>query len=194
MATNSCLAVQKSLAWCQGSPEYAGIRRRLYYISKAAIAKFPTLPVDDKGRVTEPVYTGSFELLADQKFKYIDILPDKSQLTSEPQGELPSQTQLNKLVALHPGVGEEATAAALYLNNSDNIFVVQDMKGAYRVLGSEKWETKSTVNQDNGQGAAGSTSTTINVEASDVCPAPFYKGTLDTEEGEIDCSDGSLKE
>jgi hypothetical protein len=134
------------------------------------------------------VLSGDFELKADAKWQYIDILPDKSQLTSEAQGELPSQTQLNKLTAVHPGVGEEASAAAAYINNNDNVFVVQDMKDKYRVVGSEKWLTKSTVAQDLGQGATGTTSTTINAEATDEVPAPFYVGTLATEDGDIDCS------
>lgn len=120
--------------------------------------------------------------------KYIDILPEKSQLTSEAQGELPSQTQLNKLTAVHPGVGAEASAAAAYLNNNDNVFLVEDMKGKYRVVGSEAWTTKTTVAQDLGQGATGTTSTTIAVEATDECPAPFYEGTITTEEGDIEAA------
>ena len=193
MATNSCLALQKSLAWCQGTPELPGIRRRLYYISKGAVAKWPQLPRDEKGRATSSVLEGSFELLADKKFLYIDILADKSSLTSEAQGEMPSQTQLNKLTAVHPGVGEEAAAFAAGINNNDNVYLVQDMKGAWRVVGSERWNTNSTVAQDNGQGTTGTTSTTISVEATDELPAPFYKGIIDTEDGEIDCS-GSPKE
>ena len=131
--------------------------------------------------------------MADATWKYIDILPDKSQLTSEAQGELPSQTQLNKLVAVHSGVGKEASAAAAYINNTDNVFVVEDMKGNYRVLGNDKWTTKATVAQDLGQGATGTTSTTINVEATDEVPAPFYVGKLDTEDGEIDCATGDTQ-
>lgn len=185
--TNTCSALQQSLGWCQGTPELPGIKRRLYYVSKGEIVKFPSLPRDAKGRVTSSVLTGNYELKADQKWKHIDILPDKSQLTSDAQGEFPSQTQLNKLTALHPGVGKEASAAAAYLNNTDNVFIVEDMKGNFRVLGNDKWMTKSTVAQDLGQGATGSTSTTINVEATDEVPAPFYVGTLDTEDGEINC-------
>ena len=132
-----------------------------------------------------PRFDIHFVLKADAKWKFIDILPDKSQLTSEAQGELPSQTQLNKLTAVHPGVGEDATAAAAYLNNSDNVFLVQDMKGNWRVVGCDKWITKTTVAQDNGQGATGTTSTTISVEATDEVPAPFYSGTIETEQGEI---------
>lgn len=186
-----CSSIQESVAWCQGTPELPGIKRRLYYLAKSNIVKFPQLPRDDNGRPTSSVLTGSFELAADAKWKFIDILPDKSQLTSEAQGELPSQTQLNKLVAVHPGVGKEASAAAAYINNTDNVFVVEDMKSNFRVLGNDKWNTKSTVAQDLGQGATGTTSTTINAEATDEVPAPFYVGTLETEEGEIDCSNGA---
>lgn len=186
--TNNCSSLQKSLAWCQGTPELPGVKRRIYYIAKNMIVKFPQLPRDDRGRPTSAVLSGSFTLAADAKWLYIDILPDKSQLTSEAQGELPSQTQLNKLVAVHPGVGKEASAAAAYINNTDSVFVVEDMKGNFRVLGNDKWSTKATVAQDLGQGPTGNTSTTINVEATDEVPAPFYVGTLETEDGDIDCS------
>ncbi len=188
-----CNSIQKSLGWCQGTPELPGVKRRIYYLASSFILAFPKLPRDEMGRVTSAVLDGSFTLAADAKWKYIDILPDKSQLTSEAQGETPSQTQLNKLVAVHPGVGAEASAAAAYINNTDNVFVVEDMKGNYRVLGNDKWTTKATVAQDLGQGPTGATSTTINVESTDEVPAPFYTGTLETEDGEIDCSTGTVK-
>lgn len=184
---NNCSPLQKSLAWCMGTPELPGIRRRIYYIAKDQIARWPTFNRDEYNRTKTAVLTGNFTLLADAKWRYIDILSDKSQLTSEAQGEIPSQTQLNKLTAVHPGVGPDASAAACYLNNSDNVFVVEDMKGFYRVVGSEKWISKTTVAQDNGQGPTGTTSTTISVEATDEVPAPFYIGTLLTEDGTIDC-------
>ena len=171
-----------------GTPELPGIRRRIYYISKSLIARWPPYNRDENRRAKTAVLTGNFTLVADAKWKYIDILADKSQLTSEAQGEIPSQTQLNKLTAVHPGVGPEASAAACYLNNSDNVFIVEDAKGWYRVVGCEKWLTKTTVSQDNGQGPTGTTSTTINVEASDEVPAPFYMGIIETEDGDIDCN------
>ena len=180
-----CSSIQKSLAWCQGRPELPGVKRRIYYVSKYDILQWPVLQHDANGRLLSASYTGNFVLRADVKWKYIDILPDKSQLTSEPQGEYPSQTQLNKLVAVHPGVDLEASGASPYLNNNDNVFLVEDMRGAFRVVGSDKWQTKTTVNQDLGQGAAGSASTTINVEATDECPAPFYSGKIDAEDGTI---------
>lgn len=177
--------IQRSLDWCEGTPEYAGIKRRIFYIAKSFIAKWPTLAKDTDGRITAAKYVGSFVLAADASWKHIDVLSDKCQVTSEAQGEGNSQTQLNKLVAVHPSVGEEASSAALFINNSDNVFLVEDMNGRFRVIGSDRWMTKSTVTQDMGQGAAGSASTTINAEASDVAPAPFYDGQIVTENGTI---------
>jgi len=187
MAKN-CAPIQQSLEWCMGTPELPGIRKRIYYIAKNLIAKWPAYSRDDNRRAQSASLVGSFTLVADAKWKFIDILADKSQLTSEAQGEVPSQTQLNKLTAVHPGVGPEASAAACYLNNSDNVFIVEDTKGFFRVVGSEKWMTKTTVAQDNGQGPTGSTATTIAVEATDEVPAPFYVGNIETEDGIIDCS------
>ena len=43
----NCLNIQKSLGWCQGTPVLPGVRRRLYYLSKSAILKWPTLPRDE---------------------------------------------------------------------------------------------------------------------------------------------------
>ena len=184
MATN-CTSIIRSLAWCQGTPELPGIKRRIYYIGKDQIVKWPTLNHDTRGRLVTAAYAGNFVLAADATWKYIDILPDKSQLTSEAQGEYPSMTQLNKLTAVHPGVGIEASALAAYVNNNDCVFLVETVRGKYRVVGSEAWQVKSTVAQDLGQGATGTTSTTLSVEATDECPAPFYFGKIETEDGII---------
>ena len=183
---NNCGSpIQRSLAWCQGQPVLPGIRRRLYYTNKSNIVQWPAYSTNAGGQYAFALYTGNFTLKADAYWYFIDILAEKSTLTSDPQGEAPSQTQLNKISAVHPGVGKEASAAAFYLNNKDNVFIVQDMSGEWRVVGSQFYETKTTVTQDNGQGATGTASTTINVEATDVCPSPFYQGTITTEDGEL---------
>lgn len=188
MATKKCKTAMQSVDWCMGKPELPGIRKRVYAISKSDIVKWPKLPRDENGRATGATYQGDFTLAADVKFVFIDIIPTRSQHTSDPQGDMPSQTQLNKLTLVHPAVGEEATALSAYLNNNDILFVFQDANGNWRCVGGPTWETKTTVAQDNGQGATGQTGTTITVEATDEVISPFYKGKLDTEDGEIDCS------
>lgn len=188
--TKACPNLQKSLDWCEGRPVFPGIRRRIYYIAKTQILQWPDREKDEYGRYLDAKYKGDFVLAADAVWHYIDVLVAKSQLTSEAQGEAPSQTQLNKLVAVHPGTDAEATAAAAYINNCDNVYLVQDMPGAWRVLGSEMYQAKGTVAQDLGQGATGTASTTINVEATDATAAPFYYGKVVTESGSFN-ADGS---
>jgi len=187
---NTCKSnLQKSLAWCQGKTSVPGIRRRIYYISKNDIVSWPSYRVDqDPCKPTNAVLEGSFELAADSKWKFIDVLPDKCQVTSDAQGEYPSQTQLNKLVAVHPGVDFAATNLASYVNNDDCVFLVETMEGFHRVVGSETWQSKCTVTQDLGQGPTGTTSTTLNVEVTDLIPTPFYFGNIVTEDGTITAS------
>jgi len=169
-----CSSVQKSLAWCQGKPQYAGIRTRLYFTARSNIVQWPKIQRDTNGRLLSAVYDGDFVLAADAEWLFMDILPEKSQLTSEPQGEFPGQSQLNKLVAVHPGVELDATAAAAWFNNSLTVFLVQDIEGNVRVVGHKDYPIKVSVTQDLGQGATGTASTTITVEAVDDVPAPFY--------------------
>lgn len=180
-----CTALQKSLRWCKGSPEYPGVREDLFFTAKTNIVSWPELPVDELGRPTSGAYKGSFKLKADACFNVIDINADKSQFTSEAQGEAPSQTQLNKFSAVHNGMGEEAAGACAYLNNTDNVYIFRDMRGRFRVIGSEMWPTKTTVAADGGQGATGTAATTISIEATDKIIAPFYEGEIVTEDGTI---------
>ena len=72
-----CTSIQKSLGWCQGTPELPGVKRRIYYLAKIEIVTFPQLPRDELGRPTSSILQGDFALLADMKWLYIDILPDK---------------------------------------------------------------------------------------------------------------------
>lgn len=178
--------MQRSLGWCEGMPSHPGVRRRVYFCSKSLIVAYPKLQRDQFGRPTSSVTSGDFELVDGAYFQYIDINIDKSTVTSEPQGEAPSQTQLNKATLFHNGTDEDATGAPGWLNNSDNVYLVEDMLGRFRILGNNKWRTKTTVNQDLGQGtnAAG---TTISVEVTDEVAPPFYNGVIETEEGSVYC-------
>lgn len=183
-----CQSIQKSLGWCEGVPTLAGIRGKAFFTAVSNIVKWPTLPLDDLGRPTGAALQGDFELLADASWKYIEFNPDQSQHTSETANEPPNQLQLNKLVLVHPGVDEDATAAMAYVNNTNNVVVFQDMQGRWRVVGANLYRNKSYASQDNGQGPTGSASTTFNFEAYDYIASPFYTGTLVTEDGEISCA------
>ena len=186
----TCDPIQQSLGWCEGKPQYAGIRRRIYFTNRHNVVEYPVVPVDENGHpLPDGVLSGVFKLREGALFNHIDHLPDKAQTTSESQGEYPSQSSHDKVVAIHPGIGAEASGAAAYLHNTDNVYIIEDFDGRARVIGIEPmWKTKASVAMDFGQGAAGTAATTITIEGDNRIPFPEYRGTITTEEGEISYS------
>ena len=187
MATEcSNAALYSSLGFCKGKPLLPGIRTRVYYIPKSDIVKFPTLP--DKATenmASLATYTGSFELEAEKKWKYIDLIDNKGKIESESQGDFPARTFINKITLVHPETDEEATGFARQANAADFAYLVQTRNGKFRVLGNESFRTDTKPKQDSGEGVSGDFGTTIEIEVTDVCPAPYYTGEIATDEGTI---------
>ena len=65
---------------------------------------------------------------------------------------------------------------------------VRDGRG--RGLGSEAFAADTKPKQDSGEGVTGDFGTTLEVEVTDVCPAPYYKGKIVTKDGTIDAATG----
>lgn len=174
---NTCETNTKSLRWCQGKTVVPGIRPRVYYVAKNDIVSWPTL-ADGK-------YVGDFVLAADKKWQVIDILNAKSNVTSESQGEKPSKTFKNTLKVVYPELNEDLNAAAEELNSGDHVFIHRDGAGKFKVVGSELDQTDTVISTDTGEGATGTSGATITATATDVTPAPFYDGSIMTDEGEV---------
>ena len=182
-------SIYDSLAFCSGQTVLPGIRKKVYMAPKSSIVKWPNLPESAKTNMKESaIYNGDFEMAADAVFKHIDLSLNKGRINFETQGEPPSRTILNKGSFKHPYNNEEAAAFARQAIADDLVFVVQQRDGKYRVLGNEMFDTDVKVGGGSGEGTTGDVGTTIDVEVTDVCPAPFYVGKLVTEDGEIDCS------
>lgn len=180
-----CTSILKSMPWCEGKPVKPGIRRRLYIVAKADVATFPKLERDELGRPTSATYTGKFTLVEGKKWLVIDHIPEKAEPKSDPQGEFPSQTFNNQLTVVHPDVGPEATAAITPFLNTEVIALAEDMYGRFRVFGNEDWGARIAPSQALGQGATGTSATTLAITASDECSMPFYEGEIPTEDGTI---------
>lgn len=179
MATKT---IQKSIDWQDGKFQPAGIRRRLWYLAVSAIAANYTFDLDaTTGMPTSAVVKTGPTLKADEKWRYIDFIPEKSSATSEPQGEYPSQTQLDKLKVVLPGTDPATTAAVSYINNHRCLFVYEDNSNNKRIVGNPDFPIKQTISQDLGEGPAGTANTTLNVEATNIIAMPFLTGELVTE-------------
>lgn len=179
------------MPWCEGKPVKPGIRRRVRIVAKNDVSVFPQLPRDELGRPTSATYKDNFVLAEGKKWLYIDHLPDKAEPKSDPQGEFPSQTFNNQLTIVCPDVGPEATAAITPFLNTEVIVLVEDMYGRFRVFGNEDWGARIAPSQALGQGATGTSATTLAITASDECSMPFYEGEIPTDDGTINEATGA---
>lgn len=182
---SKCTSVLKKMDWCQGKPVLPGVRRRAWVIAANDVLEIPDFTRDELGRPTTAVRKGNITLAEGAKWLPIDHLADKAEPKSDPQGEFPSQTFNNQLTIVHPEVGPEATAAITPFLNTEVYVLIEDMYGRFRIFGSKNWPAKIAPSQTLGQGATGTSSTTLAVTATDEVSMPFYEGEIPTEDGTI---------
>lgn len=193
---NNCTnaALYESLSFCKGKPILPGIRSRLYFIPKRDIVAWPELPEVASSNMAElATYKGNFTIAAEKYWQYIDLIDNKGKIESESQGDYPARSFLNKTSVVHPETNEEATGFCRQANADDFVYLMQVRNGKFRVLGNEAFPTDTKPKQDSGEGVTGDFGTTIEVEVTDVCPAPFYVGEILTKEGTIDAATGQPK-
>lgn len=191
----SCTVVDlyKSIKKCPGQKVMPGIRPKVYYILKSNIVVWPSLAdavTADMGDIA--TYTGNFTLAEDKKWLRLDLVDMKSNITAETQGEPPSATSLNKGTFVVGGTDAEITGFGRAAINDPLVFLVQDRDGKFRVLGNEMYDSIVKVSQDSGTGVTDQKRSTVEVEVTDLCAAPFYGGKIESaDDGNISGADGS---
>ena len=189
----SAMDLYESLDFCDGKTVLPGIRPKVFFQKKSNVVTWPKLPDLEgaKSMGALATYVGNFVLAADKKWLTLKSLSTKSNVTSEVQGENPSRTTLNKCSLKHPGTEEDAAGFCRQATADDLVYLVQQRNGKFRVMGCEEFETDTKPAQALGEGITGEAGTTLEIEATDLCPAPFYPGKIETEDGDISGLDGS---
>lgn len=185
--------IYKSVRRCPGTRVMPGIRPKFFFISKALILTWPTIP--DVSAIKDPAelaeYVGNFTLQSDAKWHSVDLVDMKSNISSETQGEAPSATFLNKAEFVVGGTDKDISGLSAQIINDEIIGLVQLRDGRVRVIGCEAFAPKITAAQASGTTATDACTTTLSVEATDFAPCPFYPGKIETEDGDIKGADGS---
>lgn len=191
-------SLYKSIEACPGKKNMPGIRRRLYYKERRAIAKFPKLPdaedegVTNMGKLAQ--YQGDFALESDQYFNFIDLKDEASNVTFEPVGENGSKLYNNQANAVVAGQDDEVKGFARQALNDDIVYVYQDRAGKFCVLGNEMFECHTSPSGDTAAEVTGAVTTTFAIQCYDECPVPTYTGKLKLSADEVlDCSTGEIE-
>lgn len=178
-----------NLDWTDGQSSVPGIYPNLYYIPKGSITAWPQFATTPASAAEEVTLSGDFTLANGKTWFSINCIDLKSQPTSEQQGEVRCKTYLNKLKVVVSLTNEEATAMAKLAANTDIVYIYRERdSGKYRVVGSELFMTVSKLMLDIGGAPTSEKGTTIEVEATDICPFPFYDGAIVTDDGDVNPS------
>lgn len=176
----------KSLEWCEGQSSVAGIKRRMYFTPASSIVTWPTLPATFTTAMGElATLKGNFVLAETTKWQHMDIIVSKSPVSSEPQGSKPNKTFLDKATIVIPHTNADAAGFARLANNSNFVYLVETNNGDYRVIGSDVFDTETSVSTALGGAVTDDMGTTLEISCTNLAPAPFYTGPIDAEEGII---------
>ena len=191
-------SLYKSIEACPGKKLLPGIRRRLYYKNRRAIASFPKLPDADGEGVIDMAalaqYMGDFTLAAEEYWQFIDLKDEASNVTFETVGEDGSKLFNNQANAIVAGPDDEVQGFARQALNDDIVYVYQDRAGKFCVLGNEMFKCHTSPSGDTASEATGAVTTTFAIQCYDECPVPTYTGKLMLSSTEyIDCADGEVK-
>jgi len=191
-------SLYQSIEACPGKKVLPGIRRRLYYINKADIAAFPSLPnVGEEGVKTMAdlaKLVGDFTLAAEKFFQFIDLKDEASNVTFETVGEDGSKLFNNQANAVVAGQDDDIKGFARQALNDDLVYVYQNRNGSFAVLGNEMFKCHTSPAGDTAAEATAASTTTFAIQCYDDCPVPTYTGKLPlTATTYLDCSDGKVK-
>lgn len=177
-----------NLDWEDGQVSVPGIYAKLWYIEKSKITAWPQFAAVPANAADEVTLVGDFTVGANL-WKRINCIDVKSEPNSEQQGEIRCKTYANKLKVVTSLTNKEATAHAKLAANTDLVYIYQERDGGeFRVCGSEKFLTETKVTQNTGGSPTSEKGTTMEIEATDVCPFPFYNGLITDSDGEVNAA------
>lgn len=181
--SNSCSEennLYADIEYCRGKASKPGLKNHVLGIRKSDITTFPK-PQKDSAEAIDgyAVITESFVLASEAGFFKTELVPKKSSLQCQSQGNWPSKSFTNTANTVMAGSAEEASGYASALINDDVIFLVPTPEGPYRLIGSPDDVVDVQVDQNTGATTGDDNQTGINLvlEGQDTV-APFYYGDI----------------
>jgi len=176
----------ENIDWQDGDVSIPGIYEDAYYIPKTHITGWPTYSETPVTAADEVTLTGSFTLDTGKTFKKINHIDGKANVSAEAQGEVRSQTFLNKATFKTSLTTVEATAFAKAANNANLVYLVREKNsGQWRLLGNEMFNTITKPSMMLGGEATSERGLSMEIEVTDSVPVPFYTGAIMTDDGDI---------
>ena len=176
-----------------GSVNPSGIADTVFFIRKTDIIRWPPITDDFTEALFADGYVqygdgqdNSFSLAADAVWHRLYSTQGKGKVSWDFLGERDCRQPVNRASMTFPKVTREAMAFAKHASNGDYVFIVKH-DGRYYIVGHPLYRTTVSVSGDSGDTAGSGKGLTVSVECCDTTPAPTYIGTLNFEDGVLDC-------
>lgn len=173
-----------------GSVNPSGISDVIYFIPKEDLQGWPTVndDFDDASNARDySCYQGNFKAKEGKTWHRMYNTQGKGNIDWDYQGETDCKVVINKASFSYPKLTDEIRAFAKFATNGDFVFIAKH-DAVYYVIGNKDYRATVTPNGNSGDAPGSAKGVTITVECTDTTPLPRYSGTLELEDGILDCS------
>jgi hypothetical protein len=165
-----------------GSDNTPGIQQQVFYTTLENIVSLPKPDVDDSASDTgsfAELVTITADIVVKKPFSSIYVTLEDGELKHSGQGETDSMSFKNELEFAHPGTKPEQLGFAQWCKNSNLIFLVPEVDGQVRVLGTKAYPAKlASAPGSTGKKSTDGRKTTFTFHSSRKGPAPIFKGKI----------------
>jgi len=180
------LDLYEDVDFCPGDSSTPGTRNHFYFTKKGKCQSIPKPKGYNATKMEEvAVISDNITLQENETWKKVVLVPLEAEVTTQSQGSYGSKTFQNKVILVLPGSAKKNTGLIAMLNNDDVLISVPMANGQHRLFGNADYQTQVQLSQAQGKTTTDPNTTTIEVTVDDRFPAPYYEGTLLTEEGTI---------
>ena len=170
--------IPSDILWTDGQDNDAGLASELYYAPLADVATFPAViavPTNFDEKVT---VSSDFVMQSGKQFFQIYGTLEKGSVISTLVGERDGKSFENMAKFVHPGNKPYLLGFLEYLKNTNLVFIVKELDGQMRIIGSEDLPAKiDAAESTTGEAVADLKHIEITVKSIGRI-APVYTGTV----------------
>lgn len=163
------------ILWADSQDNPGGTQTKLFYIPLAEIANYPKLPqapsdLSDLVGFRDPIVP-----LPGKKFHELYVTMDTAEVKSDSVGDIDGKSYKISVDFYHPGSNGKALGFKRKVNNSNMVFLVPEVDGTVKVIGSPQFPAKvSTGDHTSGKATEDRRGLNMMLTSKGVTPAIIY--------------------
>ena len=174
--------VNSDISFGEGQDNFGGIRKVYYgFLSDVDETQWPE-PAAAPTSFTEAITIATpIVMLTGKKMNELYVTPETSGLDGEGQGDRDAQSTKRSAELLFPKSNADSLGFAKATINRNMFFLLEDMSGLLRLIGSPKFPANCTAKDTTGKASTDRPGVTFTVEDIGIGPCPIYAADVPLE-------------